>query len=166
MHACSDAALCMLTVILLYEYPGGVLLFAQLKGIALCMLIAMLLCARLQLPLKATAANGWLGAGQKCFLLRDRTAKRQLVPDGTGAALLGCGGSLLPLPPPVTFKWSLPKYFLLALCVFPATQSPEPFRINHLEARKKKQGTALTPHVHTLPSSSERGLEPLKQKEE
>lgn len=169
MQSCNDATLCVLTVRLCAEYPGGVLLFAQLKGTALCMLTAMLLCARLQLPPKATAANGRLGEGQKCFLLRDRTAKRQLVPDGSGAALLGCGGSLLPLlplPPPVTFKWSLPKHFLLAVCFLSDTK-PRAFQNKSFRGKKKKKkGTALTPHVHTLPSSSERGLEPLKQKEE
>lgn len=49
---------------------------------ALCMLAAMLLCARLQLPLKTTAANRRHGAGQKCFLLGDRKAKRQLSAAG------------------------------------------------------------------------------------
>lgn len=46
------------------------------------MLAAMLLCARLQLPPKTTAANRRRGAGQKCFLLGDRKAKRQLSAAG------------------------------------------------------------------------------------
>lgn len=144
MHACNDATLRLLTARAFAEHPGGVLLFAQLKGIALCVLTAMLLCARLQLPPKATAANGRLGEGQKCFLLRDRTAKRQLVPDGSGAALLGCGGSLFPLPPPVTFKWSLPKHFLLAAC-FPSDTKPRAFQNKSFRGKKKKKRNSSDP---------------------
>lgn len=87
MHACNDAfcacsqccssvsarsiaALCTLAVMHAYS------------STALCMLAAMLLCARLQLPLKTTAANRRHGAGQKCFLLGDRKAKRQLSAAG------------------------------------------------------------------------------------